>query len=389
MKQNLHRGLAFGQSPTDRKRDRHSHNEKKSGKNQVHKSHSTASVVTIAEMNHPIRYNLSRTGEVVHKDHHEHHKSTQRVYRLDSVKFDLWLVGGCSVGHFFLVFSVIRRAGNPNLNRVGHFHGETASGLLTSITDMKTLLTIVLVAFVLSARGGILAGPIINPANGHIYYLLSQNTWSNAEAEAVGLGGHLTTIRNAAEDSWVYSTFGSYGGALWIGLTDRDKVFQFAWSSGEPVAYTNWGGGQPDHGNGEFYVHMLPRGHYAAGQWNDYANFETVLAEQYPLYGVAEVLPSTNSRFSLAIRFDSQPSTSSATTSQVASEGVELHASGAIELSWTSERDKLYQVEWTRSLNEPHWGPVGQAIRGTGASLSIFDSTREHRQGFYRLEVVQ
>src|ERR1051326_3754115 len=166
--------------------------------------------------------------------------------------------------------------------------------------DMKTLLAIVLVGLVVSARGGILAGPIINPANSHIYYLLSQNTWSNAEAEAVSLGGHLATIRNAAEDSWVYSTFCAYGGALWIGLTDREKPFQFTWTSGEPVSYTNWGGGQPDNGNGvEFYVHMLPRGHYAAGKWNDYANFQTVLAEQFPLYGVGEVLPTTDVRFSL------------------------------------------------------------------------------------------
>src|SRR6266853_2638017 len=61
---------------------------------------------------------------------------------------------------------------------------------------------------------GVLAGPILNPVNGHSYYLLPKSTWSNAEAQAVRLGGHLATIRNAAEDHWVYSTFGSYGGAL-------------------------------------------------------------------------------------------------------------------------------------------------------------------------------
>jgi hypothetical protein len=135
-----------------------------------------------------------------------------------------------------------------------------------TITDMKILVAILLVGFGVSAFGGILAGPIVNPANGHVYYLLSQNTWSNAEAEAVSLGGHLATIRNAAEDSWVYSTFSAYGGALWIGLTDREKAFQFAWTSGEPVSYTNWGGGQPDNGNGiEFYVHMLATTRQANG----------------------------------------------------------------------------------------------------------------------------
>src|SRR5690348_8348260 len=74
-----------------------------------------------------------------------------------------------------------------------------------------------------SASSGILAGPIINHANGHSYYLISQNTWSNAEAQAVQLGGHLATVRNADEDRWIYSTFGGFGGALWIGLTDREE----------------------------------------------------------------------------------------------------------------------------------------------------------------------
>src|SRR5213594_3294557 len=112
---------------------------------------------------------------------------------------------------------------------------------------MKAILTLAIVTLSTSARAGILAGPVINPGNGHSYYLLSQNTLSNAEAEAVGLGGHLATIRNAEENDWVYSTFSGYGGALWIGLTDREKVFEFTWVSGEPVSYANWSGDQPDN----------------------------------------------------------------------------------------------------------------------------------------------
>src|SRR3982074_3226655 len=97
------------------------------------------------------------------------------------------------------------------------------------------ILSLVIAGFGLSAHAGILAGPVVNPANGHIYYLLSQSTWSDAEAEAVRLGG-----------------------PLWIGLTDRDKVFTFTWVSGEPLSYTNWGEGQPDNGTGgvEFYAHI-------------------------------------------------------------------------------------------------------------------------------------
>src|SRR3954451_11492659 len=115
---------------------------------------------------------------------------------------------------------------------------------------MKTTLALAIVSLSMSAGAGILAGPVINTANGHTYYLLSRNKWSNAEAEAISLGGHLATIRNATEDRWIYSTFAKHGGAIWIGLTDHQKPFQFKWTSGEPVSYTNWGGGQPDNVGG-------------------------------------------------------------------------------------------------------------------------------------------
>ena len=125
---------------------------------------------------------------------------------------------------------------------------------------MKTILLILFASLGLSTHAGILAGPFVNPANGHSYYLLSQNTWSNAEAEAVSLGGHLATIRNAGEQQWVFSAFGRYGDALWIGLTDRDRAFTFTWTSSEPVLYTNWSDTQPDkreHPNGFYRVQIV------------------------------------------------------------------------------------------------------------------------------------
>ncbi len=48
-----------------------------------------------------------------------------------------------------------------------------------------------------------LSPPIINPENGHTYLLLSQGNWTDSEAEAVALGGHLATIRNQAEEDFV------------------------------------------------------------------------------------------------------------------------------------------------------------------------------------------
>ena len=255
---------------------------------------------------------------------------------------------------------------------------------------MKIILSLAIVALGLSARAGILAGPIVNPGNGHSYYLLSQDTWSNAETEAVSLGGHLATIRNEGENQWVFSTFGSYGGALWIGLTDRQKVFQFTWTSGEPVSYTNWGGGQPDNGNGvEFYVHMLPRGHYAAGKWNDYANAETVLAAQFPLYGAAEIWPAVRVRLSLPAPSTTRESATLPNPNPAATAGPQLQEFTAIELSWSSETNRLYRIQWTPSLDPPEWTALEPIVSGTGTNVSVFDSTRQHPRGFYRVQIVQ
>lgn len=112
----------------------------------------------------------------------------------------------------------------------------------------------------------IISGPVTNSANGHIYYLLTQNTWTASEAEAQTLGGHLVTINDQAEQDWVLNTFAAFGGvdrALWIGLTDRYQEGAFSWSSGEPLGYTHWQSPpQPDNGSSsahgaENYVHML------------------------------------------------------------------------------------------------------------------------------------
>jgi hypothetical protein len=255
---------------------------------------------------------------------------------------------------------------------------------------MKTILALAFVTLGMSARAGILAGPVVNPANGHCYYLLSQNTWSNAQAEAVSLGGHLATIRNAHEDRWVYSTFSGYGGALWIGLTDRQQVFQFTWVSGEPVSYTNWSGGQPDNGTGgiEFYAHIWPQGHTHSGQWNDYAaGVDAVLG--VPLFGVAEISPSATVRLSLSTPSNTNDSRAFADSTAVAATGPHLHAFMAIELTWASEKDKVYQVQWTLLMEQPHWENIGPPMSGTGTVLSIFDLTRQRPQTFYRVQVVQ
>ena len=139
----------------------------------------------------------------------------------------------------------------------------------------------------LSARGASVAiGPIVNPANQHLYYLLTADTWTNSEAFAQTLGGHLATINDAAENTWVFNEFGT-GRDLWIGFNDAAVEGTFVWASGETPAFTNWrpgpigGGGQPDNFstapvNGEDYVHIYGTQTAFGGYWNDAANDPSV-----------------------------------------------------------------------------------------------------------------
>jgi hypothetical protein len=68
--------------------------------------------------------------------------------------------------------------------------------------------------------------------------------------------------------------------------------------------------------------------------------------------------------------------------------GPELRAFTAIELSWPSEANQLYQVQWTPTLDAPQWVNLGPVLSGSGANISLFDSTRSHPQGFYRVRIV-
>src|SRR5205809_5740838 len=105
---------------------------------------------------------------------------------------------------------------------------------------MMALVLIGLVVHGTTARGASVAiGPIVNPANQHLYYLLTADTWTNSQAFAQTLGGNLATINDAAENAFVFGQFGT-GRDLWIGFNDAAVEGTFTWVSGETPAYTNW-----------------------------------------------------------------------------------------------------------------------------------------------------
>ena len=73
---------------------------------------------------------------------------------------------------------------------------------------------LILLLFLAAGRlpAQVVAGPVINPSNGHAYWLLAPDSWTHSEAQAVALGGHLATINDQAEQDWVVAQFGQYAG---------------------------------------------------------------------------------------------------------------------------------------------------------------------------------
>jgi hypothetical protein len=158
-----------------------------------------------------------------------------------------------------------------------------------------------------------LSEPIVNPANGHLYILLDQSNWTDAEAEAVRLGGHLATIDDAAEDSFIFDTFSTFGGQnrnLWIGLNDQASEGVFEWASGDPVGYVNFDidSGQPDNFQNEDFVHIFGAGSsLPPGKWNDLGNTTAFSGE--PINGVVEIDVSDEDNDGIPDTLDNCPNT--------------------------------------------------------------------------------
>ena len=166
------------------------------------------------------------------------------------------------------------------------------------LLHLSTLVVLGTCASALPSSADVLSAPVINPANNHLYYLLAPTTWTASQAEAISLGGNLVTINDAAENAWIYDTFGELDRPLWIGLTDQAVEGSFCWISGESLSYSNWCSGQPDNGGGfvpdEDYVYMVESNtawpaQLTPEEWNDVPNDGTGV--QRPVYGVVEVVP--------------------------------------------------------------------------------------------------
>jgi hypothetical protein len=153
-----------------------------------------------------------------------------------------------------------------------------------------------------------LTAPVTDPATGARYQLLSNANWTDSEAAAEALGGHLATTANAEQQNFVFSTFGALGGVqriLWIGLSDPSQdanggahASNFKWADGQPVTYTNWDIGEPNLATStEFYAAMYYPQFRNPGSWNDWDN-RTADPIGIGFYGVVQLPePTTTTAF--------------------------------------------------------------------------------------------
>jgi subtilisin-like proprotein convertase family protein len=168
----------------------------------------------------------------------------------------------------------------------------------------------------------IAAGPFLDRATGHYYYLLGSTNWTTSELWATQLGGHLATIETANEENWVYDTFAQYGGTnrnLWIGLTnDPANPTNFVWVGGQTnVIYTNWAPGGPTNCSGkDIYTAILGQTNAFPGLWvlenNSGADNNGVTCGVPPtnhVYGVVEVEEIQTNGVQLWISVTNSPGT--------------------------------------------------------------------------------
>jgi Lectin C-type domain len=139
--------------------------------------------------------------------------------------------------------------------------------------------------------GSVVLGPIYDPYGNENLYVVSRESWTQAESDAQALGGNLITIHSANENQFIVNdvlqNFTSSGGPnlshvpLWIGLYDPDTgdgsdgqhAADFRWIDGSPSTYRNWAPGEPNNTSpGEYYGTInwhLAAGSGVPGSWND------------------------------------------------------------------------------------------------------------------------
>jgi hypothetical protein len=128
---------------------------------------------------------------------------------------------------------------------------------------------------------------------------LENSNWTDAQSQALTLGGNLATVNDAAENAWICQTFTNFGGVtrnLWIGLNaiglDGGNPNSYSWVDGSSSTYRNWAPQEPNFS--DQYTLIIPAPDTNAGQWNNVSDTTQAGYQFFPTYlnyGVAEIVP--------------------------------------------------------------------------------------------------
>ena len=104
---------------------------------------------------------------------------------------------------------------------------------------------------------------------GHRYVVVGyEMSWHAAKAYAEALDGHLVTIGDEAENTFVGSLVQRSGYRFyWIGLTDEVEEGRFVWVTGEEATYTHFDINEPNNLANEDYVEIFAE--WGPFGWND------------------------------------------------------------------------------------------------------------------------
>ncbi|NBX98882.1 MAG: hypothetical protein EBQ83_01230, partial [Burkholderiaceae bacterium] len=163
----------------------------------------------------------------------------------------LYLTGSLLTASNLTIASNIMLAGNSSLDTTANGSGVSGggagstinvSGSIDTLTDATTLT-------VYAGSAPITFSGVIGGQGGSTYQVTASNlTWQSAEAAAVAAGGHLVTINDATENTYLSNTFNG-GTGFWIGLklySGSSSSGDWRWVSGAPITFTNWAYGEPN-----------------------------------------------------------------------------------------------------------------------------------------------
>ena len=112
--------------------------------------------------------------------------------------------------------------------------------MLNKITGVTAAAVVGIAATVAGAQSGAVQWRVEDGGNGHWYLLdSSRRPWTDADANAVGRGGHLVTVNAYAEHLFLRSSVFSYCCSMsdtWIGATRSNTKENYHWVTGEPFS---------------------------------------------------------------------------------------------------------------------------------------------------------